>query len=604
MKSLINISFKNLLGHKKSRPSLVSGFTLVEVLVATVIFLIIALGIYNGFIAVSNLSLVSKQQMVAITLANEQLEVVRNLPYSDVGIVNGLTPGKLPYQKTVSRNGLNFIVTSFVRPVDDPFDGTVGGSPNDQNAADYKIAEVQVACPACRNFTTVVLDTTVAPKNLETNSNNGALFIRVLDSNGFPVAGASIKVVNASSSATVNDTTNNIGLLQLVDVPPGDIAYQISVSKSGYSSSRTYSPNESNLPNPYLPNATVVVGQVTQISFIIEHLSNLTIKTVDNKCQPLGSFTFQIYGSKLIGTDPPTLAYDSLKTTDTGGVVNLTGLVWDNYHFTPKDSSYTVAGSLPPQSIDLPAGANLTANLVLVPINPKSLVVNVKDAATGLPISGAMVKALATNGQSKTETTSRGFLSQTDWSLSLDTIDNNIEINNPEGEVKLRQILGEYVPEGSVISRVFDTGSASSTYYTLSWQPGSQAIQAGDSSVKFQLATGNDSATSTWDFAGPDGTASTYYSVSDTTINEQANYYRYFRYKMFLSTADPGYTPEISDVAVTYGSECLPAGQVYFGGLSAEAYDLSIIKTGYQDYFGLASTTANWQTYEAEINPL
>ncbi|MFA6253963.1 MAG: carboxypeptidase regulatory-like domain-containing protein [Candidatus Paceibacterota bacterium] len=587
-----------------NRKKLQSGFTLVEVLVATVVFLMIALGIYGGFTSVSNLSLISRQRMVATALANEQLEVVRNLPYSDIGIIAGLPPGKLPHQKTVSRNGLDFAITTSVRSLDDPFDGTIGGSPNDPNPADYKLAEVEINCANCRNFTPITLNTTVAPKNLETNSGNGALFIRVLDSNGLPVAGASVEVVNASSTITVNDVTNNSGMLQLVDVPPANIAYQISVSKSGYSSSRTYSPNETNLPNPYLPDATVAVGQVTQISFIIEHLSNLTIKTVDNKCQPIGSFVFEIYGSKLIGTNPPTLAYDSTQTTSVDGLVNLIDLVWDNYHFTPKDSSYTIAGSLPPQSISLPAGADLTASLVLSPVNPKSLVVNVKDAVTGLPISGATVSVTAPSGGSKTEITSRGFISQSDWSFAADTIDNNVDINNPNGEVKLKEALGTYPPEGVVISRVFDTGSASSTYYLLSWQPGSQATSTGDESVKFQLATGDESATTTWDFIGPDGTAGTYYTVSGTTVSEQENYHRYLRYKMFLSTADANYTPEISDVAITYGSECLPAGQVYFDGLSAEAYDLSVTKGGYQDYFGVASTTANWQTHETVINHL
>jgi hypothetical protein len=87
-----------------------------------------------------------------VALANEQLEVARNLPYSDVGIVAGWPIGKIPYQKTEIRHGANFVVTTTVRNIDDPFDGTIGGTPNDPSPADYKLVDLSLDCPNCKNF--------------------------------------------------------------------------------------------------------------------------------------------------------------------------------------------------------------------------------------------------------------------------------------------------------------------------------------------------------------------------------------------------------------------------------------------------------------------
>ncbi|MCX6712279.1 MAG: prepilin-type N-terminal cleavage/methylation domain-containing protein, partial [Candidatus Vogelbacteria bacterium] len=58
------------------------GFSLVEVLVASAIFALLALGIYRAFIGVSGLSLSAKTKAGAISLANEQIEIARNLSYS------------------------------------------------------------------------------------------------------------------------------------------------------------------------------------------------------------------------------------------------------------------------------------------------------------------------------------------------------------------------------------------------------------------------------------------------------------------------------------------------------------------------------------------
>ncbi|MDD5547771.1 MAG: LamG domain-containing protein [Candidatus Pacebacteria bacterium] len=78
--------------------------------------------------------------------------------------------------------------------------------------------------------------------------------------------------------------------------------------------------------------------------------------------------------------------------------------------------------------------------------------------------------------------------------------------------------------------------------------------------VRFQFATSN-SSTGPWNFEGYDGTDSTYYPSSGSalvdiptlfTVKNCYNY-RYFRYKIFLSTnAARNQTPTVTDVTVNY----------------------------------------------------
>ena len=71
--------------------------------------------------------------------------------------------------------------------------------------------------------------------------------------------------------------------------------------------------------------------------------------------------------------------------------------------------------------------------------------------------------------------------------------------------------------------------------------------------VKFQIATNDDNAT--WDFVGPDGTASTYYTTSSTDIWWGHDSDRYIKYKAFLSTTEPGSSPVLSKVGITYNRQ-------------------------------------------------
>lgn len=97
-----------------------AGITLIEVIVATTIFLMIALALYETFSTVVRVALVSQNKVTATALANEQMEIIRNLSYEDVGIQGGLPNGSIPHIQTLTRDGVEFTVTTVIRNIDDP----------------------------------------------------------------------------------------------------------------------------------------------------------------------------------------------------------------------------------------------------------------------------------------------------------------------------------------------------------------------------------------------------------------------------------------------------------------------------------------------------
>ena len=149
---------------KNSTYNFKNGFTLVEVLVGSAIFLIIALAAYNAYVGLFKLINLSQYKVLAVSLANERFEIARNMPYEDVGIVNSIPNGEIPHTQTLVRGGVSFVVTTTVRNIDLPFDGTIGGSPNDISPADNKLVEVDVSCDGCNGMKPVTLTGQVAPK--------------------------------------------------------------------------------------------------------------------------------------------------------------------------------------------------------------------------------------------------------------------------------------------------------------------------------------------------------------------------------------------------------------------------------------------------------
>lgn len=590
------------------------GFTLVETLVGVALFLIIALASYQAYVSLFALISQNQYKILGLNLANEQFEIVRNLPYSDVGIQNGLPRGKVPHIQNLVRGGVSYVVTTTIRNVDQTFDGTLGGTPNDISPADNKLVEVEVTCPTCKSFSPILLTTTVAPKNLETASTNGALFVRVFDANGVAVPDAQVHIENNTISPriVIDDVTDANGMLQIIDAPPGVSAYEITVTKPGYSTDRTYAVDASN-PSPTKPHVTVVVQQVSQVSFAIDQLSTVTFNSVTPTCSIVPNMDFALVGAKTIGVSLPK--YSQALATNASGVYSNSSMEWDAYTLTGMDAVYDIVGLNPLNPISLNPNGNHNVSVIVAPKNARSILVTVKDSATLLPVTGAQV-TLSLNGSTiDTKTTDRGFINQTAWNGGVGqddyvdvtkyfTDDGHVSVNTPSGQVVLKDIFGNYASDGSFESSTIDTGSASN-FYNLIWTPADQPVDAGSDSFAVQFASNASStASTTWTFKGPDGTSGSFYTTSNSSIASVHNGDRYVRYKAFFHTASTTVTPNLSDIAFTFTSQCTPPGQVIFTGLAAGVYRVTVQKAGYSTLEkDITISSSSWKEQEMIISP-
>ncbi|MFZ3011660.1 MAG: carboxypeptidase regulatory-like domain-containing protein [Minisyncoccia bacterium] len=369
------------------------GFTLIETLVGSAVFVILALSAYRAFGVLMDAVSISQAKLAATTLANEKFEIIRNLPYDDIGIENGIPAGKIVRNETITKDNYSFDVQTTIRNIDDTFDGTIGGSPSDTSPADYKSVDLDLTCISCKVFSPLKFTTLVAPHALETASSNGALFIQVFDTAGIPVPNTSVSILNTATNPDIiiNEITDNTGWVKIVDVPPGINTYNIIATKSGYTEDQTYPKSGIAGENPINEDATVVLQQVTQTSLLIDRVSSLNVSSVDASCIMIPNIDFSLTGTKLIGT-PSVLKYPTENfSTDSSGEETISNLEWDTYHLLLDTTAYDFAGSTLLPSFTINPGENKNLQMVVVPHLDNALLISVEDSL-GNPIDGATVQ--------------------------------------------------------------------------------------------------------------------------------------------------------------------------------------------------------------------
>lgn len=599
--------------------SVAAGFSLIELIVTMAIFVILTVGILSSFSVLSRTVKIAREKTILASLASAKLEIVRNMPYSFIGTINGNPSGTLPdftNASTTQISGYTYKVYYEVTFIDDPADGlATSTTPVDAAPADYKQVKMSILNVGTGQITDFL--TTVVPKGLEGLQNAGAIRILVTNKVGQPIADANIHITHPTSSPALilDRKTDASGIWTEVGLPPDVNNYRIVVTKPGYTTDQTYPPTAQN-PNPKKPDATVAIGQVTEIPFTIDLLSNLTILTLNSTCHAMDDVDMNVRGAKLIGTNPDVLKFNQ-DFTSSLGQVSLTDIEWDTY--TPTlltGQPWIVIGTSPIQKIDVQPGTNQTFTMVLgTNSTANSLLVVVKDAATGMALEGAQIH-LQKGGsvpQDYYGTSGGSVWAQDDWtggpgsaywsSSTPDryfTDDTDIDVNSAPTGVRLKKTSGRYAFSGWLESSTFDTGSDATNFTTISWLPASQ--NAG-TVLRFQLAASSDAA-GPWDYQGPDGTDDSFYENSGANISAAMDNHRYVRYKVFLYTADDKETAILTTLIINYVSGCNTPGQFWFGDLTAgNNYTLEVSYPGRQTRSIPIDDLKSNQSFEVLMSP-
>ncbi|MEX1112512.1 MAG: Dickkopf N-terminal cysteine-rich domain-containing protein [Candidatus Andersenbacteria bacterium] len=144
-----------------------SGFTFVEVIVATFVLGVVTVGIMGLATLGIRYSFENERQNVAQALVNQQMEVARSLRYDDVGYLDavGREPdGAFERLATLSRNQQAYDLTLVVELVDDPANGQLPAGTIDESTADYKQVTAHAAWASAGGGTRTVSATTIISK--------------------------------------------------------------------------------------------------------------------------------------------------------------------------------------------------------------------------------------------------------------------------------------------------------------------------------------------------------------------------------------------------------------------------------------------------------
>ncbi|MDA1168960.1 MAG: carboxypeptidase regulatory-like domain-containing protein [bacterium] len=390
------------------------GFTLIEVLIAAFVFAVLSVGIFGllGLILRSNHD--SQRRIIATALANEKMEMARNLPYESVGTVGGVPAGPIVQSEQITRSGSAYTVETDIRYIDDPFDGTSTSDPVDTVNTDYKQVRVEVSFAGRVSSRPVLLITQVSSQGIESGDSLGTLVFQALNAAGIGVAGATVHLVNASLSPVLDFTTstNNEGLVTIPGLTPSAGTYEISVTKNGYTSEQTYNATSTFIPDVDHSHLNALAGEVTNKTFSIDAVSSVSIQTQSDTEAVIGNVPFTIQGTKKIGTDDlgiPVYQFSREDTTDVSGIFSYANMTWDTYSFSIDGviSGYDIKETNVPLPLILVPGAAVQLTAALVPHQEFTLHATVLDI-TGAPVANATVHLTGVGYDETLQTTQYG----------------------------------------------------------------------------------------------------------------------------------------------------------------------------------------------------
>ncbi len=392
-----------------------SGFTLIEMLAFLFVFSVITVSFYAAWTTGTRYIILAKNRLIANALANEKMEVVRNLAFEDVALATSVPPGNLSQNEDVARNGLTFHVFTQIRNEDDPYDGlypydTIGGF------VDYKYVKITVSWEGGNQ--SVTTSSRFVPAGIEQPSTGlGILVVNVTsDKNqNALVPQSNVRVRNADTGLDETHSTDNFGRLMLVGLAESIGKYQITLTKNDYETVVTLPPYDETPFFPVHEHASVITGAINTINMFQNELTNFTLKTTDYLENTAPNINFNLKGGQKIGTDivdSDIAIYnlDEAGQTGSNGIKDYGKISPGLYEFNLLESGYLIIGINPVESFSeinpniasfyLEHGSTEELVVNISPNNTTALLVKVK--SDNSPVSGSEVHLTNASGYDAT----------------------------------------------------------------------------------------------------------------------------------------------------------------------------------------------------------
>ncbi len=431
------------------------GFTIIELLITTFIIGTVVTGLFGFFVLGLRAAQTGERRVAAIALANEKMEMIRNLAYGAVGTNGGIPSGNIIAEEMVTRNSVAYTVKTDIRYIDDPFDGLAGASmpgkttiahqppgnpggcqtlsvanqavpahqahgdiigvpcagdsdPSGADAVntDYKQVRVEVVwADSIGSIKPILLITAVVPQGVEGGASEGTLDFQALDASGAAVPEASVTLINNVVIPVINLTTltNSNGRVVLPGLPAEAGSYELAVTKSNYTNEQTLDQTATFFPDSDHSHMSMIAREITDKTFIIDRVATLNLETKDENQSAIPNISYTLRGTKTIGTSDeslPVYKINETAQTSAAGTHAHTNLTWDSYDIVIASASgYDLKESSQVLPIVLNPADAVTVTLILAPHTPVSLQVTVVNVA-GAPVNNATV-SLDGNGYSE-----------------------------------------------------------------------------------------------------------------------------------------------------------------------------------------------------------
>ncbi len=415
------------------------GVTLIESLVAVMLLSLVSVTFYEMFLLAGRLTADSKTRMMAVYLANEEMEILKSMAYSKIGTQGGVPAGTILQSRNISKGGYNFLVKTEVKFSDDPLDGVF---PADNTPSDFKTVRLEVSWPSHFKQKQAVLVSSIYPETPEQEEGGGVLSFNAINFEGLGIAGCDVEIKNEEIAppVAINTRTDDGGNVLLLGLSASQNGYEIKLNCSGMEEIRTLPPYPESVFRPVNEHATVVLGSLNLKTIEANQLGNLKLIFKDEKGALISGLDTGLSGGRIEGytvaADPLPVYVFSDESILTNGVgeVELEEASGGNYFLTINDLNSELVRA----SVDLPLvltpGSELEANFTVVKKTLDSLLVSALDSVTKEPIGDILVtvkKGEDYNQSIVTDFSGKAFF----W-----------EENMAEGEYQIEVNAAEYQP--------------------------------------------------------------------------------------------------------------------------------------------------------------
>lgn len=507
-----------------------SGFTLIETLLAMVIFAGLAVSMAGLLTSAVSANKLARQRTIADQAAMEQIEYIRRLAYQDVGIVLGNPPGVVPSTTPVAVTGLNATITTRIRYIDDPTPTSY------ETTANYK--RVTVTVTRDQDGTLLAREVTyVAPSSRTPFGGVNLAIIQplVIDyALNVPVENVAVSLATGPS-APRNDVTDATGKVTFPKLTPNPTAscpsdcYDLTASLFGYV--QLDAPLRINVGAGQTATPTLQIYRPATIIVLLEDTLGLPYTgTVSLKMKTLrtgASQTFTVSGGSAVITAVngeqivPNVQYTADAWT-TGGVplcaTAVTKYVPDDYPNVMTSTFTLVLGACPSGSVAVTVmwgGSPVPAATVTLSGGPYALspvtgTTNVAGQVTFSNVpSGAGYTVQATkagaNATPQTVSVTTGSTTNVSMALEADTLVVNVKRTGVDQDGATVRVTG-----GPMAIDVTGTTNASGdatflnvpigTGYTIdAWKCTAGAPGRSGSRTPVTISTGTNNKTITFD---------------------------------------------------------------------------------------------------------